>query len=306
MKKLIRIATRESVLAMWQADYVKTALLAKFPDLTIELIGMTTEGDRRLDSALDKVGGKASFVKELEIAIQEDRADIAVHSMKDVPAELPDGFIMPAILERANPYDAFVSNKYASIGELPAGAVVGTSSLRRSCQLQAMRPDLIMKLLRGNVNTRVRKLDDGEYDAIILAVAGLQRLNMTDRIRVVIPPDFSLPAAGQGAMGIECLASSKGIINLVKSLDHLPTRQCITAERAMNRHLGGGCHTPVGAYAVLDNKQLFLRGLVGKPDGSLILRAEIKGTLDEAETLGQTLAKNLLQQGADKILKSAD
>lgn len=303
MKKLIRIATRESVLALWQANYIKDALIAKFPHLKVELVGITTEGDRRLEVALAKAGGKGLFVKELEVAIQESRADIAVHSMKDVPVELPEGFIMPAIIERANPYDAFVSNKFANINELPRGAIIGTSSLRRTCQLIALRSDIQVKILRGNVNTRLRKLDDGEYDAIILAVAGLERLNMSNRIRVIIPPDLSLPAAGQGAMGVECLAKDEEIVKMIKALDHLSTRQCVLAERALNRHLEGGCHVPIGAYAVIENKQLFLRGLVGKPDGSLILRGEIKGAAEDAETLGKALAQDLIKQGADKILK---
>ncbi len=303
MKKLIRIATRESVLALWQANYVKATLIAKFPYLTIELVGMTTEGDRRLGVALANVGGKGLFVKELEIAIEEGRADLAVHSMKDVPIELPDGFIMPAIIDRANPYDAFVSNKFASIEELPQGAIVGTSSLRRSCQLNALRPDLTIKILRGNVNTRLRKLDDGEYDAIILAVAGLQRLQMNDRIRAIMPSEISLPAAGQGAMGIECLAKDEELVEIVKTLDHLPTRQCVSAERALNRYLEGGCHVPIGAYALIEDNQLYLRGLVGRPDGSLVLRGEIKGALEQAENLGESLAQDLIKQGADKILK---
>ena len=300
----IRIATRKSELAMWQANHIKQALQKIHPQLKIELIGMTTEGDSRLDTALNKIGGKGLFVKELEYAIQRGEADIAVHSMKDVPMELPSGFTIAAICERAAPQDAFVSNHYESLEALPKGATVGTSSLRRSCQLQAWRPDIAIKLLRGNVITRLKKLDEGEYDAIILAAAGLQRLNLAQRIRTILPIEKILPAAGQGAIGIECLSNNEELIKLLQSLEHVATRQCITAERALNICLHGGCHVPIGAYAVIQKNQIYLRGMVGQPDGKLILRAEINGDLNAPEILGEKLAKKLVQQGAEKILAS--
>ncbi len=303
MKKIIRIATRQSELALWQAEFVKKTLLTYFPDLMIELVGITTEGDKQLDISLSKEGGKGLFVKELEIALQEGRADMAVHSMKDLPVELPADFVIPAIMARANPFDALVSNKFTQLNQLPPGAIIGTSSLRRSCQLLALRPDLTIKLLRGNVPTRLRKLDDGEFDAIILAAAGLERLSLAHRIQTIMPPEISLPAAGQGALGVECLARNIEMITLLKSLEDHPTRQCVTAERAINRALEGGCQVPIGAYAVLENQQLYLRGLVGNPDGSLILRSEIKGDASAAETLGELLAQDLIKQGADKILR---
>ncbi|MFT5546836.1 hydroxymethylbilane synthase, partial [Rheinheimera aquimaris] len=251
--KTIRIATRKSALALWQAEYVKAELLRNHPNLTVELVPMSTQGDKILDTPLAKIGGKGLFVKELEQAMLEDRADIAVHSMKDVPVEFPDGLMLHTICPRENPQDAFVSNQFKSIDELPPGAVVGTSSLRRQCQLKALRPDLTVRDLRGNVNTRLAKLDNGEYAAIILAAAGLIRLGFEQRIAALMPVDTSLPANGQGAVGIECRSDDKEVQQLLSALEHRETRICVLAERAMNRKLQGGCQVPIGAYAVIEN-----------------------------------------------------
>lgn len=301
-KKIIRIATRHSPLAMWQANFVKAELLKHHQDLIVELLPMKTQGDIILDVPLAKVGGKGLFVKELEIAILEGRADIAVHSMKDVPVDFPDGLGLSVICEREDPRDAFVSNHYKSLSELPIGAVVGTSSLRRQCQISSLRPDLVIKNLRGNVNTRLRKLDDGEYDAIILAAAGLIRLEMSDRIADYIEPEVSLPAVGQGAVGIECRLNDVETISLLAPLNHLETQLRVTAERAMNLALEGGCQVPIGSYALIDGKKLFLRGLVGSVDGKEIIRKEIYGHVDQAHELGETLAQQLLDAGAKEIL----
>lgn len=300
----LRIATRKSALAMWQAEHVKARLEALHPGLEVELLGMSTKGDKILDVPLAKVGGKGLFVKELEAAMLENRADIAVHSMKDVPMEFPEGLGLAVISEREDPTDAFVSNQYANLDELPEGAVVGTSSLRRRCQVSELRPDLKIEWLRGNVNTRLAKLDNGEYDAIILASSGLKRLEFHDRIKSIIPDTVSLPAAGQGALGIECRLEDKDVIELLKPLIHLPTQVCVTAERAMNRRLEGGCQVPIGGYATLEGDQLYVRGLVGEPDGSRIIRDEVRGTADQAEQLGIQLAEALLAQGAGEILES--
>ncbi|URQ98724.1 hydroxymethylbilane synthase [Pseudoalteromonas sp. SCSIO 43095] len=300
--KLVRIATRKSALALWQAEFVKAQLEHFHDDVRVELVPMSTQGDIILDTPLAKIGGKGLFVKELEQAMLDGRADIAVHSMKDVPVEFPDDLELHVICEREDPRDAFVSNNFANIDALPQGAIVGTSSLRRQCQIRAMRPDLEIRDLRGNVNTRLAKLDSGQYDAIILAAAGLIRLEMGERIRDFIEPEVSLPANGQGAVGIECRINDEVTKALLAPLEHSETRIRVNAERAMNRHLEGGCQVPIGAYALVDGEQVHLRGLVGAIDGSEILRDEISGHVDNAEKLGIELAKKLLAQGADKIL----
>ncbi|ENM5727744.1 hydroxymethylbilane synthase [Vibrio mimicus] len=299
----IRIATRQSPLALWQANYVKDALMAAHPGLKVELVTMVTRGDVILDTPLAKVGGKGLFVKELEVAMLEGRADLAVHSMKDVPVDFPQGLGLVTICEREDPRDAFVSNTYAKIDDLPSGAVVGTCSLRRQCQLKAARPDLVIKELRGNVGTRLSKLDAGEYDAIILAAAGLKRLGLESRIRNFIEPEQSLPAVGQGAVGIECRLDDQRVRELLAPLNHTDTADRVRCERAMNLTLQGGCQVPIGSYALLDGDEIWLRALVGEPDGSQIVRGEIRGPRSEAEQLGITLAEQLLGQGAKEILE---
>ncbi|MBA6231246.1 MULTISPECIES: hydroxymethylbilane synthase [unclassified Colwellia] len=300
----VRIATRKSALALWQAEYVKTQLEHFHPGITVELVPMTTKGDIILDTPLAKVGGKGLFVKELEVAILEGRADIAVHSMKDVPVEFPEGLGLEVICPREDPRDAFVSNTIKSLAELPQGAVVGTSSLRRQCQIKALRPDLNIRDLRGNVNTRLKKLDSGEYDAIILAAAGLIRLEMPERIQEFIAPEVMLPANGQGAVGIECRTNDSTLKALLAPLGCETTRIRVLAERAMNRALEGGCQVPIGSYAIIkENGEIYLRGLVGATDGSEILTSEISGSIDNAEKIGNTLADQLLEKGADKILR---
>ncbi|MBA6370060.1 hydroxymethylbilane synthase [Colwellia sp. BRX8-4] len=300
----VRIATRKSALALWQAEYVKAQLEHFHAGIIVELVPMTTKGDIILDTPLAKVGGKGLFVKELEVAMLEDRADIAVHSMKDVPVEFPEGLGLEVICPREDPRDAFVSNTINSLAELPQGAVVGTSSLRRQCQIKAMRPDLDIRDLRGNVNTRLKKLDNGEYDAIILAAAGLIRLAMPERIQEFIEPEVMLPANGQGAVGIECRTNDETLKALLAPLGCETTRIRVLAERAMNRALEGGCQVPIGSYAVIQNNgQVFLRGLVGATDGSEILTSEITGESKNAEQLGNTLAEQLLEKGADRILR---
>ncbi len=300
---LIRIATRKSPLAMWQAEHVAAALKAAHPGIDVELLGMSTQGDKILDTPLAKIGGKGLFVKELEQGMLEGSADIAVHSMKDVPVELPEGLHLPVIMEREDPRDAFVSNAYASLDELPLGAKVGTSSLRRQSQIMARRPDLELLPLRGNVNTRLRKLDEGEYDAIILAAAGLIRLEFAGRIRTFIEPEQSLPAIGQGAVGIECRADDARVNALIAPLHHSHTAIRVLAERAMNNRLEGGCQVPIAGHALLEGDQLWLRGLVGSVDGKTIIQDEIRGPAADAETLGVTLAERLLDAGAAQILK---
>lgn len=299
----IRIATRKSPLAMWQAEFVKAELEKAHPGLVVELVPMVTKGDVVLDTPLAKVGGKGLFVKELEVAMLEGRADIAVHSMKDVPVEFPQGLGLVTICEREDPRDAFVSNRYNSLEELPQGSIVGTSSLRRQCQLRSQRPDLIVKDLRGNVNTRLRKLDDGEYDAIILACAGLKRLKMDARIRAAIAPETSLPAVGQGAVGIECRLDDTRVRDSLAALNHQETATRVLCERAMNNRLQGGCQVPIGSYAELQGDQIWLRALVGEPDGSQIVRGEISGSANDAEALGTQLAEQLLADGAKPILE---
>jgi len=300
--KKIRIATRHSPLAMWQAHFVKAELEKFHPDLIVELLPMKTKGDIILDTPLAKVGGKGLFVKELEVAMLEERADIAVHSMKDVPVDFPEGLGLAIICDREDPRDAFVSNNFSNLNELPQGAVVGTCSLRRQCQISELRPDIIIKNLRGNVNTRLRKLDDGEYDAIILAAAGLLRLDMQSRIASYIEPEVSLPAVGQGAVGIECRLNDQQTIDLLQPLEHAKTRQRVTAERAMNLALQGGCQVPIGSYSIFKEDKLFLRGLVGSVDGTNIIRKEIMGNPEDAEQMGLELAKQLLDCGAKEIL----
>lgn len=300
--RTIRIATRKSDLAMWQAKYVQAKLLEHHPHVNVELLPMSTQGDRILDTPLAKIGGKGLFIKELEIAMQNGEADIAVHSMKDVPVAFPEGFGLHAICERENPFDAFVSNHYDSIEALPLGAVVGTSSLRRQCQIRAFRADLVIKDLRGNVNTRLAKLDEGQYDAIILASAGLIRLGMRERIKQEIDTGVSLPAVGQGAVGIECRNDDAELISLLQALNDSQTAARVLAERAMNARLEGGCQVPIGSYAVLSDDTLTLRGLVGTPDGTTILKASAEGPLADAEKIGTEVANKLLEQGAKEIL----
>ena len=300
--KAIRIATRKSALALWQAEYVKQQLELHHPGINVELVTMTSQGDRILDAPLAKIGGKGLFVKELENALLEGRADIAVHSMKDVPMEFPKGLGLGVICPREDPRDAFVSNQYHNLDELPQGAVVGTSSLRRQCQILAARPDLTINFLRGNVNTRLAKLDDGQYDAIILAAAGLIRLEMEDRIRSYLDTTLSLPAAGQGAVGIELRDDDDITQQLIAPLHHEETAIRVGAERAMNRRLNGGCQVPIGGFAELDGEQIYLRGLVGSPDGNTIYRSDIRCAADDYESAGVQVAESLLSQGADKIL----
>lgn len=301
MPREIRIATRKSALALWQAEYVKAELERAHPGLQVTLVPMVSRGDKLLDAPLAKIGGKGLFVKELETALLENEADIAVHSMKDVPMEFPQGLGLYCICEREDPRDAFVSNSYQSLDELPAGSVVGTSSLRRQAQLLARRPDLKIHFLRGNVNTRLAKLDAGEYDAIILAAAGLIRLGFAERIRSSLSVEDSLPAGGQGAVGIECRSADRQIHELLKPLHHEPSAARVRAERALNQHLNGGCQVPIACYALEEGQQLWLRGLVGRPDGSTLLRAEARGA--EPEQLGIEVAQALLDQGAGAILQ---
>ncbi len=302
-KNTVRIATRKSALALWQAEYVKAQLEYYHQNICVELVPMTTKGDIILDTPLAKVGGKGLFVKELEVAMLENRADIAVHSMKDVPIEFPPGLALEIICPREDPRDALVSNTIKSLDQLPHGAILGTSSLRRQSQIKALRPDLDVRDLRGNVNTRLHKLDQGEYDAIILAAAGLIRLNMPERIQEFIAPEVMLPANGQGAVGIECRIDDSNIKSLIAPLACSETGIRVTAERAMNRALEGGCQVPIGSYAIIKENTLWLRGLVGSTDGSQILQADICGPCDQAEQLGKSLAEHLLSLGADKILR---
>ncbi|MCI1680585.1 MAG: hydroxymethylbilane synthase [Ewingella americana] len=303
LDKIIRIATRQSPLALWQAQYVQKQLMACHPGLQVELVPMVTKGDIILDTPLAKVGGKGLFVKELELAMLDGRADIAVHSMKDVPVEFPEGLGLVTICERDDPRDAFVSNHYASLADLPEGSVVGTSSLRRQCQLREQRPDLVIRDLRGNVGTRLGKLDNGDYDAIILAVAGLNRLNLQDRVRTALTPEECLPAVGQGAVGIECRLDDSETRALLAPLAHRETTLRVLAERAMNTRLEGGCQVPIGSYAEIDGDQIWLRALVGAPDGSQMVRGERRGNTADAERMGVDLAEELLANGAREILQ---
>jgi len=302
--KVIRIATRKSPLALWQAEHVAARLEKAFPGLKTELVKMTTQGDKILDAPLAKIGGKGLFVKELEQGMLEGLADIAVHSMKDVPVEFPDGLHLAAILVREDPTDALVSNRYSSLEELPANAKIGTSSLRRQCQIKERFPEAEILSLRGNVNTRLAKLDAGEYDAIVLASAGLKRLGMAERITECLDSTLSLPAIGQGAIGIECRVNDLEINEILQALHDWQTGVCVNAERAMNARLNGGCQVPIAGFAQLQGELLMMRGLVGSPDGQIIYRAERSGGLDQAETIGRLIAEDLLNQGADEILKT--
>lgn len=302
MSDSLRIATRKSPLALWQAEHVKARLQSLHAGLQVELVTFTTQGDKILDTPLAKIGGKGLFVKELEVALLDGRADIAVHSMKDVPMAFPEGLGLVAIGEREDPRDAFVSNGFESLDALPQGAVVGTSSLRRQCQLRHHRPDLLIRDLRGNVNTRLAKLDAGEYDALILASAGLKRLGFNDRIRADIAPEYSLPAVGQGALGIEARLADSRIAALVAPLNDAVTAARVKAERAMNRRLQGGCQVPIAGFAEVQGSELWLRGLVGSVSGREILRDDIRGSVAEAEALGEALADRLLAAGAGRLL----
>lgn len=302
-KNSLRIATRESKLALWQAEHVKQRLELLHPGLAVSLVPMTTKGDQMLDSPLSRIGGKGLFVKELERALYDGAADIAVHSMKDVPAHFPPGLHLPVIMERGDPFDAFVSNDYASVDALPQDARLGTASLRRQCQLLHRRPDLQVGLLRGNVQTRLGKLDAGEFDAIILACAGLKRLELEARITHAMPASESLPAIGQGAMGIECREDDTYTLTLIEPLHHLETASCVIAERAVNARLGGNCTLPLGGYATLSDAGLSLTACMGEPDGSLLLSTQRSGPVEAAAELGRAAANELLAQGADAILE---
>ncbi len=302
MPNQLIIATRESQLALWQAEHVKARLQTLYPDLRIELLGMTTQGDQMLDSPLSRIGGKGLFVKELEVAMHEGRAHLAVHSMKDVPMLLPDEFTLAAILPREDPRDAFVSNTHATLETLPPGARVGTSSLRRQAQLRARLPHLDIDTLRGNVNTRLRKLDEGLYDAILLAAAGLKRLGLEQRIRALLAPEESLPAVGQGAIGIEIRAGDEALTNLLAPLNHMETALCVRAERAMSRAIQGSCQAPIGGYAEVHGGTLRLRAFVADLEGIRFYRASAEGPMDDPEAVGEAAARELIAQGADRLL----
>lgn len=302
MPERLRIATRKSPLALWQAEEVARRLKSLHPTLTIELMPLSTRGDQLLSSPLAKIGGKGLFVKELEHALLQGEADIAVHSMKDVPVDFPENLGLAVILEREDPRDAFVSNTYAHPSELPAKAVVGSSSLRRQMQILSHYPRLRLQTLRGNVHTRLAKLDAGEYDAILLAAAGLKRLGLGERIRSFLTPEESLPAIGQGALGIETRLEDERILDLLAPLEHPETRLCVNAERALNTRLNGGCQVPIAAYAQMRDGKVHMRALIGMPDGSETYRAEASSEPAEAEALGTMLAEHLLAQGADRVL----
>lgn len=302
-KRRLTIATRESPLALWQAESIKAALQAQHPQLNVELLGITTQADKRLDINLLEIGGKGLFVKELEEALLDGRADIAVHSMKDVPMQLPPGLILPIIGERCDPRDAFISNRYTHIQQLPRDAIIGTSSLRRQTQLRALRPDLHFTLLRGNIHTRLKRLDEGKYDAIILAAAGLLRMQLVNRIKSYLSIADCLPAAGQGALGIECREEDAQTLALIAPLNDEATAHCVQAERALCTRLGGGCKVPVAAYAHLHQGELHLSGLVANHDGSRMLRATQQGAPNQAVHIGHAVANQLLDQGAAKLLQ---
>ena len=302
--KTLKIATRQSPLALWQAEHIRSRLNQLYPDLTVELVKFVTQGDKILDTPLAKIGGKGLFVKELEAALLDGRADLAVHSMKDVPMHLPDGLSLAVICEREDPFDAFVSNQYQHFNELPQGAKVGTSSLRRKCQILQQRPDLEIIDLRGNVGTRLSKLDEGLYDAIILASAGLKRLGLADRIRHSLSAEISLPAVGQGALGLECRSNDSALLKLIEPLQHQETSNCVRAERAFNAYLEGGCQVPIAGYATLRNDQIQIEGRVGSVDGKVILKAQRVGAIEQAEQLGEQLAQDLLGQGGGDLLKA--
>ncbi|WP_168379016.1 MULTISPECIES: hydroxymethylbilane synthase [Acinetobacter] len=301
---ILKIATRQSPLALWQAEHIRARLEALHANLKVELVTFVTQGDKILDTPLAKIGGKGLFVKELEAALLDGRADLAVHSMKDVPMALPEGLSLAVICEREDPLDAFVSNTYNSFDELPQGAKVGTSSLRRKCQILKQRPDLEIIDLRGNVGTRLSKLDAGNYDAIILASAGLKRLGLAERIRHTLEPVVSLPAVGQGALGLECRSQDQTVLDLILPLMHAETNACVRAERAFNAYLEGGCQVPIAGYATSENGQIHLEGRVGSVDGQILLKAQQVGLPEQAEQLGVKLAQDLLAQGAGDILKA--
>ena len=298
----IVIASRESRLALWQAEHIQARLAELHPQRRVEILGMTTRGDQILDRPLSQIGGKGLFIKELEVAMEEGRADLAVHSLKDVPMEMPDGFSLTVITARENPRDAFVSNRFDSLDALPAGAVVGTSSLRREAILRAGYPHLKIEPLRGNLDTRLRKLDEGQYDAIILAAAGLIRLGLHERIKSVLTPEQSLPAPGQGALGIEVLSARSDAVAWVAPLNDAETMHCVRAERSFSRALGGSCQVPLGGYAVLQNGVLWLRGFVATPDGRKMISGELRGAPEDDESIGQALARQLRDRGAEAIL----
>lgn len=302
----LRIATRESKLAMWQAHYVKDQIEAAFPSIDVEICGMTTQGDRDKASPLSRIGGKGVFVKELEQALLSGDAEIAVHSMKDVPAELPPGLEIAAICEREDPRDAFVSNRFDTLSELPAGARVGTSSLRRRLQLQAHFPDLVFPELRGNVGTRLRKLDDGEYDAIILATAGLKRLGLGDRIREKIDPRVCIPAAGQGAVGIECAADNADVQEVLRAITHESTSLCVSCERMISIGLGATCNLPIAGYARMDGDTFLIAGYVASSDGQSTILVEREGNVDSARTLAADLVAELLDRGGRALVEASD
>lgn len=304
-KKLV-IASRESALAMWQAKHIQARLQALYPNCEVSILGMTTTGDQILDSPLARIGGKGLFVKELETALANGSADLAVHSMKDVPMNLPEGFAMAATGKREDPRDAFVSNNFAGLEDLPHGSIVGTSSLRRQSQLQARFPHLKIESLRGNVQTRLRKLDEGQYAAIILAAAGLIRLGLGDRIRQLIAPQDSIPAVGQGALGIEINASRTDLLEVLAPLNHIDTQLCVEAERGMSRALAGSCTVPLGAYAVREGDEISITGFVASVDGKQMLRETVRGSINNAEAVGKALANQLIAKGADKILAALE
>ena len=304
MIKTLKIATRQSPLALWQAEHIRERLETLHAGLKVELVTFVTQGDKILDTPLAKIGGKGLFVKELEAALLDGRADLAVHSMKDVPMQLPEGLELAVICEREDPFDAFVSNQYAHFDDLPQGAKLGTSSLRRKSQILKQRPDLDVVDLRGNVGTRLSKLDAGQYDAIILASAGLKRLNLHDRIRHTLTAEVSLPAVGQGALGLECRSQDQQVLDLIMPLMHQDSNACVRAERAFNAYLEGGCQVPIAGFATLENDQLQLEGRVGSVDGQVLLQALVSGHPNDAEQLGVELAKKLLDQGAGELLKA--
>jgi hydroxymethylbilane synthase len=304
MNSSIRIATRESRLALWQAEHVASLLCRHHPGLTVELVPMTTRGDQVLDRTLAKIGGKGLFIKELESAMLEGRADIAVHSMKDVPANLPEAFEIAAVLEREDPRDALVSSQYFTLTEIPADGIIGTSSLRRQAQLRHLRPDLRVEPLRGNVETRLNKLDHGHFAAILLAAAGLKRLGLEHRIAGLLGPEVSLPAVGQGAVGVECVAGRDEIAALLASLEHAATRRCVEAERAFASGLGASCESPVAGFAEIEGDELVLRGLVATADGATVLRGEIRGAATDAPSLGAALSADLFERGAALLLQA--
>ena len=299
----LRIISRQSPLAMWQANYIRVCLLDLHAGLSVEILGIKTQADRFLDASLASMGGKGAFVKELEQALLSGHADLAVHSMKDVTIDLPDGLSLPVILKREDARDVFISNQYASLAELPAQARIGTSSLRRQCQIKAKRPDLQLIDIRGNVDTRLQKLDAGQYDALILAAAGMKRLGFQARIRQTLAASDLLPAIGQGALGLEILSANTTVLELIKPLDDVDTHSCVTAERALSKRLNGGCHAPVAAYAEIIGTELSMTALVGRLDGSEILKSSVAGPVSEAQQLGDNLGRELLAMGADAILR---